>query len=125
MIQAEQMDKERIMAATAKFQKVFSESDLNALGKEIGLCERERTITPFKPALSVVTSFACNQILNRTRATPCFYGSWSGLGACRLRLPFGRDSPSGKKEKATWRSPIIRPVCCRYCVSRLTATSIK
>jgi hypothetical protein len=27
-----------------------------------------------------------HQILNRTRATLCFYGSWSGLGACRLRL---------------------------------------
>ena len=62
MIQAEQMDKESIMAAAAKFQKVFSESDLNALGKEIGLCERERTITPFKLALSVVTSLACNQV---------------------------------------------------------------
>jgi hypothetical protein len=62
MIQAEQMDKERIMAAAATFQKVFSESDLNALGKESGLCERERSITPFKLALSVVTSLACNQV---------------------------------------------------------------
>ena len=62
MMQAEQMDKEGIMAAAAKFQKVFSESDLNALGKEIGLCERERTINPFKLALSIVTSLACNQV---------------------------------------------------------------
>lgn len=62
MIQAHQMDQEKIMATVAKFQKVFSESDLNALGKETGLCERERTITPFKLALSVVTSLACNQV---------------------------------------------------------------
>ena len=62
MIQAEQMDKERIMAAAVTFGKVFSETDLNALGKEIGLCERERSITPFKPGLSIVTSLACNQV---------------------------------------------------------------
>jgi hypothetical protein len=62
MIQAEQMDKERIMATAVAFQKVFSERDLNALGKEIGLCERERSITPFKLGLSIVTSLACNQV---------------------------------------------------------------
>ncbi len=29
-----------------------------------------------------------------------------------------------RKEKETWRYLIIRPVCCRYCVSRLTAKNI-
>jgi hypothetical protein len=62
MIQAKQIGKGSITAAAAKFQKVFSVSDLNALGKKIGLCERQRSITPFKLVLSVVTSLACNQV---------------------------------------------------------------
>jgi hypothetical protein len=52
------------MAAAAKFQKVFCESDLNALDKEIGLCKRERTISPSRLALSVVASLACNTMEN-------------------------------------------------------------
>ena len=62
MIQAGQVDEKQIMTAASKFQKVFRESDLNALGKKIGLCVRERSITPFKLALSVVTSLACNVV---------------------------------------------------------------
>ena len=62
MIQTDRIDAKRIMEAASKFQKVFCESDLNALGKEIGLCERERTITPFRLALSVVASLACNLV---------------------------------------------------------------
>lgn len=62
MIQASQVDEKQIMTAASKFQKVFRESDLNALGKKLGLCVRERTITPFRLALSVVTSLACNAV---------------------------------------------------------------
>ena len=45
MSQSRQVNEERVMATAAKFQKVFSKSELNAIGKEVGLCERERTIT--------------------------------------------------------------------------------
>ena len=62
MSQSSQVNQERVMATAAKFQKVFSRSELNAIGKEVGLCERERTITPFKLSLSVVTSLACNEV---------------------------------------------------------------
>ena len=75
MIQASQVDEKQIMTAASKFQKVFRESDLNALGKKLGLCVRERTITPFRLALSVVTSLACNVVesladLQRDSSTP-------------------------------------------------------
>jgi hypothetical protein len=62
MIQPDQVREEWIVAAASKFQKVFSESDLNALGKKLGLCERERVITPFKLALSVVISLGCSRV---------------------------------------------------------------
>ncbi len=62
MIQAGQVDKKQIMTAALKFQKVFRESDLNALGKKIGLCVRQRAITPFRMAFSLVTSLACKAV---------------------------------------------------------------
>lgn len=62
MIQPDQIKEESALAAATKFQGVFSESELNALGKKLGLCERERVILPFKLALSVVTSLGCSQV---------------------------------------------------------------
>lgn len=45
-----------------KFQSVFSEPDLNELGREIDFSRRERVITPFRLALSLTESLACNQV---------------------------------------------------------------
>lgn len=56
------MDQEKLKEAATRFQKVFSENDLNALGKEIGLCERERIITPYRLVLSVVIALASSEV---------------------------------------------------------------
>jgi len=56
------MDQKKLEEAMAKFKAVFSEMELNALGKKVGFCDRERVITPFRLILSVVMSLACGQV---------------------------------------------------------------
>ena len=41
-----------------KFQWVFSEALLNACGKEVRFCRRQRTITPFRLGLALTATSA-------------------------------------------------------------------
>ena len=51
---------ERIQASTVtrQFKRTFGEVTLNELGRVAGFCRREREITPFRLALSLIESFA-------------------------------------------------------------------
>ena len=42
------MDHGQLSMVADKFQWVFSEALLNACGKDVRFCHRERTITPFR-----------------------------------------------------------------------------
>ena len=54
------MNHEQLHIVADKFQWVFSESLLNACGKETRFCRRERLITPFRLGLALVsTSASC------------------------------------------------------------------
>lgn len=56
------MDHEKLSMAADKFQWVFSESLLNACGKETKFCRREHLITPFRLGLSLVSACASQEI---------------------------------------------------------------
>src|SRR6266446_317024 len=45
-----------------KFQWVFSEALLNACGKDVKFCRRERTITPFRLGLALTATCACQRV---------------------------------------------------------------
>ncbi len=51
---------ERIQASTMtrQFKRTFGEQRLNELGKIARFCRRERQVTPFRLALSLIESFA-------------------------------------------------------------------
>lgn len=51
---------ERIEASTVsrQFKRTFDEAALNALGKRTRFCQREREVTPFRLALSLIEAFA-------------------------------------------------------------------
>ncbi len=45
-----------------QFKKMFCEPGLNALGKAIGFCKRERDITPYRLCLGLVEVFAAGEV---------------------------------------------------------------
>jgi len=45
-----------------KFQWVFSEALLNACGKEVKFCRRQRTITPFRLGLALTATCASQRV---------------------------------------------------------------
>jgi len=45
-----------------KFQWVFSASLLNACGKEVRFCRRERVITPFRLGLALIATCASQRV---------------------------------------------------------------
>ena len=51
---------ERIQASTVtrQFKRSFCERTLNELGRMVRFCRREREVTPFRLALSLIESFA-------------------------------------------------------------------
>jgi hypothetical protein len=57
-----QMDHEQLSMVADKFQWVFSESLLNACGKETRFCRRERVITPFRLGLALVATSASQPV---------------------------------------------------------------
>lgn len=56
------MDPQQLTIMATQFQSVLDEEVLNERGKELGLAKRERLITPFRFALSVVASMANEQV---------------------------------------------------------------
>src|SRR5712691_953493 len=57
-----QMDHGQLSMIADKFQWVFSESLLNACGKDTKFCRRERTITPFRFGLALTAACASQRI---------------------------------------------------------------
>ena len=56
------MDHEQLSMVADKFQWVFSETLLNACGKETRFCRRERVITPFRLGLALVATSASQPV---------------------------------------------------------------
>jgi hypothetical protein len=56
------MDPQQLTIMAKKFQSVLDAAVLNERGKQLGFAERERLITPFRFALSVVASMANEQV---------------------------------------------------------------
>ena len=56
------MDPQQLTIMATKFQSVLDATVLNERGKQLGFAERERLITPFRFALSVVASMANEQV---------------------------------------------------------------
>jgi Transposase DDE domain len=56
------MEREELSTLAARFKRVMSEKELNHLGREIRFCRRERLLTPFRLAVSLVGSFALRRV---------------------------------------------------------------
>jgi hypothetical protein len=56
------MDHGQLSMVADKFQWVFSESLLNACGKTVKFCRRERTITPFRLGLALTATCASQRV---------------------------------------------------------------
>src|SRR6266849_2981605 len=56
------MDHGQLSMVADKFQWVFSEALLNACGKEVKFCRRQRTITPFRLGLALTATCASQRV---------------------------------------------------------------
>ena len=56
------MDHGQLSMVADKFQWVFSEALLNACGKDVKLCRRQRVITPFRLGLALTATCASQQV---------------------------------------------------------------
>jgi hypothetical protein len=56
------MDHGQLSMVADKFQWVFSESLLNACGKDAKFCRRERIITPFRLGLALTATCASQRV---------------------------------------------------------------
>src|ERR671931_1058304 len=57
-----QMDHGQLSMVADKFQWVFSESLLNACGKDVKFCRRQRVITPFRLGLALTATCASQRV---------------------------------------------------------------
>src|ERR687887_553631 len=57
-----QMDHGQLSMVADKFQWVFSEALLNACGKDVKFCRRQRVITPFRLGLALTATCASQQV---------------------------------------------------------------
>lgn len=56
------MERIETTTATRHFARLFGQDTLNELGKRTRLCQREREVTPFRLALSLIESFASGRV---------------------------------------------------------------
>src|SRR5467141_526493 len=56
------MDHGQLSMVADKFPWVFSEALLNACGKEVKFCRRQRTITPFRLGLALTATCASQRV---------------------------------------------------------------
>src|ERR671939_438413 len=56
------MDHGQLSMVADKFQWVFSEALLNACGKDVQFCRRQRVITPFRLGLALTATCASQQV---------------------------------------------------------------
>src|SRR5437870_8517039 len=57
-----QMDHGQLSMVADKFQWVFSEPLLNACGKDVKFCRRQRVITPFRLGLALTATCASQRV---------------------------------------------------------------
>ena len=68
------MERMKVSTVTRQFKRTFDEGTLNELGKRTRLCQRERTVTPFRLALSLIEVFASPRV-------PCIADLHRGFNA--------------------------------------------
>jgi hypothetical protein len=56
------MDHGQLSMVADKFQWVFSEALLNACGKDVKFCRRQRVITPFRLGLALTATCASQRV---------------------------------------------------------------
>jgi len=56
------MERKHISTVARQFKRTFSQQALNALGKSIRFCMREREITPYRLALGLIEVFARTRV---------------------------------------------------------------
>lgn len=56
------MEHKNCIIFSEKIKKLFSKQTLNSIGKDLGLLQRERKITPHRLALAVISTFSCGRI---------------------------------------------------------------
>ena len=69
------MDHGQLSMVADKFQWVFSEALLNACGKEVKFCRRQRVITPFRLGLALTATCA----IQRVETIADFHGGFNAL----------------------------------------------
>lgn len=58
VIRRDRMERSQVSTVTRQFKRSFGEETLNELGRESRFCQRERQVTPFRLALSLMESFS-------------------------------------------------------------------
>jgi len=48
--------------AVGLFKRVFSEQELNRLGKEVRYCQRERVVTPFRLVMAMLSTLSSRKV---------------------------------------------------------------
>ncbi len=56
------MEKRQATKLARQMKRTFSEQELNALGKQVGFCKRERDITPYRLCLGLVEVMGLSKI---------------------------------------------------------------
>ncbi len=56
------MERIHVSTVTRQFKRTFGEHTLNELGRVARFCQREREITPFRLALSLIESFSSGSV---------------------------------------------------------------
>lgn len=56
------MEQKQLSGSLDRFKRVLNEQVVNGLGKEIGFCERLRTVTPHRLVVALLAAFSCTQV---------------------------------------------------------------
>lgn len=56
------MEQEKLTRSLDRFKRVLTEATIDRLGKATGFCERLRTVTPYRLALSLISTFSCTKV---------------------------------------------------------------
>src|SRR5439155_13623382 len=72
------MDPQQLTSMAHKFQAVLDADVLNERGEQLGFCQRQRLITPFRFGLSVIASMATEQVASLADFHRQFNDLWDG-----------------------------------------------
>jgi hypothetical protein len=70
------MDQQQLTIMAHKFQAVLDADVLNERGEQLGFCQRQRLITPFRFGLSVIASMATEQVASLAALHRQFNDLW-------------------------------------------------